>query len=556
MLKVSNISKWYGDQIVLRDVSFTLSPGERLGLTGPNGCGKSTLLRILAGIETPDSGHVSIDSPMTRVGFLPQGLDYCEKSTVDDILRPKVRHIQAAEAKVLHLAEAIADASEATLPSTMEAYADAVARLEELTQETPSPHDAQQVLADLGITNIALDTPIGQLSGGQKARLGLARLVLQAPQILLLDEPTNHLDIEALEWLETWLVNYRGGILLVSHDRALLDRTIHGILELDATTHQIRSYPGTYTDYAAAKERERARQWEAYRAQQERLTQLAGEARRLSGYAKSIERGTIDFVPRKTAKGIARRAVVQRRRIERELAQERIEKPSRSWQMNLDFTMTPESGRQVLVLDHVSVGYDGQPLLKGFSDTVRQGERIALIGPNGSGKSTLLRALSGRLAPLSGNIRSGSRVIMGVYEQEQEGLQPDDTPLDVILQVASLSETEARRFLHLFLFTGDEVFKPVSTLSFGQRARLILARLVASGCNLLLLDEPINHLDIPSRINFEEALLNYSGTVIAAVHDRAFIKRFASRIWAIHQGKLLSCADLTEYRRIREARSS
>jgi len=298
MLKVSNISKWYGDQIVLRDVSFTLSPGERLGLTGPNGCGKSTLLRILAGIETPDSGHVSTDSPMTRIGFLPQGMEYCEESTVDDILRPEVRHIQAAEAEVLHLAEAMADATEATLPSAMEAYADAVARLEQLTQGTSSSHDAQQVLADLGIPNIALDTLVGQLSGGQKARLGLAHLVLQAPQILLLDEPTNHLDIEALEWLETWLANYPGGILLVSHDRALLDRTIHGILELDARTHQVTSYPGTYADYAAAKERERARQWEAYRAQQERLTQLAGEARRLSNYAKNIERGTKEIVPR------------------------------------------------------------------------------------------------------------------------------------------------------------------------------------------------------------------------------------------------------------------
>ena len=298
MLKVSNISKWYGDQIVLRDVSFTLSPGERLGLTGPNGCGKSTLLRILAGIETPDSGHVSTDSPMTRIGFLPQGMEYCEESTVDDILRPEVRHIQAAEAEVLHLAEAMADATEATLPSAMEAYADAVARLEQLTQGTSSSHDAQQVLADLGIPNIALDTLVGQLSGGQKARLGLAHLVLQAPQILLLDEPTNHLDIEALEWLETWLANYPGGILLVSHDRALLDRTIHGILELDARTHQVTSYPGTYADYAAAKEKEQAQQWEAYRAQQERLAQLAGEARRLSNYAKNIERGTKEIVPR------------------------------------------------------------------------------------------------------------------------------------------------------------------------------------------------------------------------------------------------------------------
>jgi ATP-binding cassette, subfamily F, member 3 len=398
---------------------------------------------------------------------------------------------------------------------------------------------------------LSLDTPVRYLSGGQKTRLGLARLLIRQPQILLLDEPTNHLDIEALEWLERWLTSYTGAILIVSHDRTFLDRTVNWIFELDAQTHRLTPFVGNYSDYLEAKRRQIEQQQAAYNAQQERIAQLTGEARRLSGYANSIERGTIDFGPRKIAKGIARRATVQRRRIERELAEDRVERPGLSWQMKLEFVNTPESGQDVLVFDHVNVGYDGQPMISDIHQILRQGERVALIGPNGAGKTTFLRAIRGELTPLAGEIRVGTNVKIGYYAQEQENFEPESTPFETIRQIAAMSETETRSFLHYFLFTGDEVFTPNRSLSYGERARLMLARLVASGCNCLLLDEPINHLDIPSRASFEQAMTAFEGTVLAVVHDRYFIREFATRVWAIQGGQLKNYVDLEDYQRLR-----
>jgi ATP-binding cassette subfamily F protein 3 len=256
---------------------------------------------------------------------------------------------------------------------------------------------------------------------------------------------------------------------------------------------------------------------------------------------------------RKIAKGIARRATVQRRRLERELERERIEKPRSGWQMKLDFEDTPESGQDVLVLDDVAIGYGGVPLASEISDVLRAGERVALVGPNGSGKTTLLRVVAGRLAPIAGEVRLGANVRLGYYAQEQETLNLGSTPLQTIAEVASMSETDVRSFLHYFLFAGDEVFVPVGSLSYGERARLALARLVATGCNFLLLDEPINHLDIPSRARFEQAMQAFEGTVLAVVHDRYFIQGFASRIWAIRDETLRSYCDLEDLRRARTA---
>ena len=319
-------------------------------------------------------------------------------------------------------------------------------------------------------------------------------------------------------------------------------------------TH-LTTYAGTFTDYLATRQREHERRSEAYRAQQERITQLTGEVRRLSGYANSIERGTIDFATRKIAKGIARRAVVQRRRIERELAQEQVERPGLTWEMKLEFSDTPETGQDVLILDGVTIGYEDHTLVAGIKQILRQGERVALIGPNGSGKTTLLRTIAGTLPPLSGALRLGANVRLGYYAQEQETLDPESTPLDTIRSVAPMSETDVRSFLHYFLFAGDDVFVPVRSLSYGERARLALARLVASGCNFLLLDEPINHLDIPSRASFEQALSAFEGTVLAVVHDRYFISAFATQLWALHDGTLSTYVDLEDYQRLRLRRT-
>ncbi len=544
MLQLSNIGKRYGDNAVLQAVSFTINPGDRLGLIGPNGCGKTTLLRIIAGVEPPDSGSVRYTAPNLRLGYLEQGLSFDEQDTVNDLLRAAEAELEQATAQVADLAGQLASAGPDEQPRLLDAYGRALAELEALAAGGTAAHDAQSVLAGLGLADVPLETPVEHLSGGQKTRLGLARLLLNSPQLLLLDEPTNHLDITALEWLEGWLGRFRGAALIVSHDRTFLDCTVNTMLELDPLTHGVTAYPGSYSDYLNAKLRERNRQWSAYRAQQERVAQLQGEARRLGDYAGSIERGTIDFSIRKIAKGIARRAVVQKRRLERELAEERVEKPGRSWQIKLEFTDTPTSGQEVLVLDGLAAGYDGLPLFANASQVLRAGERVALVGPNGAGKTTLLRVITGELQPLAGRVRLGSNVRLGYYSQEQEELEPESTPFETIRQIAPMSETEARSFLHYFLFTGDEAFMRVGDLSYGERARLALAQLVAAGCNLLLLDEPINHLDIPSRAQFEQAMTAFEGTVLAVVHDRTFIRQFAGRIWLLADGTLQTHYDL------------
>jgi ATP-binding cassette subfamily F protein 3 len=256
------------------------------------------------------------------------------------------------------------------------------------------------------------------------------------------------------------------------------------------------------------------------------------------------------FGIRKIAKGIARQATVQRRRLERELERERVEKPRRSWQMKLAFENTPASGQDVLVLNDVIVGYEGTPLVGKINQVMRAGERVVLAGSNGTGKTTLLRVIAGQTAPLGGEVRLGTNVKLGYYAQEQETLDPGSTPYETIAAVAAMSQTDTRAFLPCFLFSGDEAFVPIKALSYGERARLSLARLVATGCNLLLLDEPINHLDIPSRAQFEQAMQAFEGTVLAVVHDRYFVRAFASRIWAIHGGALRSYRDLDQWQRV------
>jgi len=549
MLQVSNVHKSYGDVTVLEGVSFILNPGERMGLIGPNGCGKSTLLRIIAGEEPPDEGSVRFSPPHLSLGYLPQGQSYEEEETLADFLQVGGTALDAAALQVEQLAAALRAPEGAEMSRLFDAYSEALAELERLSAAETSLHEVEAILAGLGMGDMPLDLPVATLSGGQKTRLGLARMLLHDPQLLLLDEPTNHLDIGALEWLESWLAEYKGAILLVTHSRMILERTVHTILELDQRTHTVRAYAGTFEEYVQAKARERARQLEAYKDQQERVARMQAGILRLSDYAGSIERGTIDFHIRKIAKGIARRAVVQKRRLERELEKERLERPALTWHMHLEFENTPESGKDVLVLKDLVVGYEGLPLVSGIDQVLRARERVALIGPNGCGKTTLLRVIGGELAPLAGEVRLGTNVKLGYYSQEQETLDPESTPYETIAAVAAMSERDIRSFMHHFLFTKDEVFVPVKSLSYGERARLVLARLVASGCNFLMLDEPINHLDIPSRANFEQAMGAFQGTVLAVVHDRYFIRGFASRIWAIRDGELGSYVDLEDLRR-------
>jgi len=340
----------------------------------------------------------------------------------------------------------------------------------------------------------------------------------------------------------------------VSHDRTFLDNTVTRILEMDAQTHTFKAYPGNYAAYVRAKEREHEKHRQAYHEQQERIARLESAVRKLKGHARKIEGETIHYHYRKIAKKVARQAVVRQRRIERMLeSEDHVEKPRQTWQMRLEFVNTPTSGQDVVVLKGLSKGFGQQVLFREVDLVLRRGQRIALVGPNGCGKTTLLRVIAGQEPPTAGKARLGANVRIGHLAQEQESLDWALTPLETVRRAAPLSETEARSFLHYFLFGGDDVFVPVGSLSYGERARLALGVLVLEGCNLLLLDEPINQLDIPSRESFERALATYEGTVLVVVHDRYFIQRFATGIWAIEEGTIRGYVDLEDMRRGKDA---
>jgi ATP-binding cassette subfamily F protein 3 len=435
------------------------------------------------------------------------------------------------------LAERIATASNGELAEALAEYDRALIEFDGGGGRRQA--DAAAVLAGLGLADVEQTRPVRGLSGGQKTRLGLARLLLSEPDLMVLDEPTNHLDITALAWLEELLSDYNGAILLVSHDRAFLDRTVTSVLALDDVTHTLREYAGTYTDYALAVDRNLEKQWAAYQEQQVRVQRLTASIRKLSGQARNIENETIHFYYRRIAKDLARRAVTQKRRLERMLeSEDLVEKPGLTWKMKLEFPDMPRSGQDVLTITDMRAGYDQRVVLDQVNLHLRFGDRTALIGPNGSGKTTLLRCITGQLAPWTGEVRLGRGVRLGYMAQEQETLDLAATPLSLIREVAPLNETEARGFLHYFLFAGDEVFVPVGQLSFGERSRLALALLAVRGCNFLLLDEPINHLDIPSRESFERAMARFEGTVLAVVHDRYFIERFATALWSVEGGEV------------------
>ncbi|HMB24265.1 MAG TPA: ABC-F family ATP-binding cassette domain-containing protein [Anaerolineales bacterium] len=537
MLTIHHLYKTYGIQPILEDISFSISNNERLGLIGPNGCGKTTLMRILAGFEQPDSGTVVSTRSNLRIGYLAQGMETDNEQTVQAALGLVAVSEADSVAEIASLASALAsNPNDVTLQHQ---YDTALARL------SSSVFPPSAVLAPLGLNDISLDTPVRHLSGGQKTRLMLARVLLGEPHLLLLDEPTNHLDIAMLEWLEDWLSRFQGAALIVSHDRAFLDNTVTSILQLDPNTHTLKSYPGNYADYLEQKLTEREKQLQAYQDQQDEIAQLHAAAAHIRGLTKMKKGGKADggdkfakgFFGNRATKNVAGRAKHIEARIEKILTEEHIERPRSSWQMKLDFGTSAHQSNDVLVTENLSVGYD-EPLLTDLNLYIRAGQRIALTGPNGTGKTTLVRTIAGRLEPLAGSLKLGTTVKLGYMAQEQELLNPDWNALQTIQSIAAFNETEARNFLHYFLFKGDDSLRPTRDLSFGERARLQLGLLVAQGCTFLLLDEPINHLDIPSRARFEEALANFKGTILAVVHDRYFIERFASDVWTVKDDKV------------------
>lgn len=529
------ISKSYGLNPILKDITFSVNLGERVGFIGPNGSGKTTLLRIMAGEEEADSGHVSLSPAGLHLGYLAQGFEPEPTLTLSQLLQQTVGDPAAIEAELARLGLALSEEPERE--DVQVAYDETLARLSRVDDGR-----IQSTLTIFNLDNIDPDLSVRHLSGGQKTRLAIALIILDEPDMLLLDEPTNHLDIEMLEWLEEWLADFPGGALIVSHDRTFLDRIVTRIIDLNPETQTVRDYPGNYSDYLEQYLQEQEKLLSAYRDQVYEIRRMRQDIAQTMEQARSVERSTTPRQPnvRRLAKKVAKKAKSREKKLDRYVASdERVEKPKQGWQMKLAFSQAEYIGRDVLRLENLAVGYPGQsPLLANLNEEITLGQRVVLTGPNGSGKTTLLRTIAGQIKPLSGTFHIGSSVQMGYMSQEQENLVPDRTPLNTIQAVAAMNQTEARSFLHFFLFTGDEAIRPVAQLSYGERTRLALARLVAMGCTFLLLDEPINHLDIPSRTRFEQALAHYQGTVLTVVHDRYFIERFATEIWWVVDGRL------------------
>jgi len=539
MLTISNLSKRLGDRLILDTITFTINQGDHLGLVGPNGAGKTTLLSVITGEREPDAGSVSL-APGARVGYLRQGFADRAGSTLDDLLGHVSQNMQA-----LLRARSLLDDATTALAEPAADHEQSL-QLYDVAMATFDAHggyravdDLETLLARLGLSDLPYETPLTHLSGGQKTRAGLAAILADHPDFLLLDEPTNHLDLDALLWLEGLLASYRGGLLIVSHDRAFLDRTVNRVVELDPNSHHLTSYTGNYSDYLDQKRAAAAAHAAAYERQQREIARIEGDVRAVASHAQATERATQDDFLRARSKKVARTAKVRERKLERLLeSDEQIEKPERRWGLAPDFGERGQSSRNVAVIEQASVDLGQRCILNSVDLHLRFGERIALVGPNGSGKSTLLRLINGEIVPSQGTVRLGPGVVVGQFGQEQETIDPDRTVLDHARAVAPYSETEIRSFLHRYLFGGEAVFQPGGTLSYGERARLALALVVLQGANFLLLDEPLNHLDLPSREAFEDALSQFTGTIVMVLHDRYAIERLATRIVELRDGHL------------------
>ena len=542
MLQVTQLYKNYGLEPILSNINFSINPDDHYGLVGINGSGKTTLLKIIVGEEIADKGLVRYFPGELQIGYLPQGMQIDDNLSIHSFLSGGIESIYFLEMRLSELSELLTRNTEnQEIQIEFDAVLSRINHWNEVTYQAPG------ILQSLGLGTFGVDSPVSHLSGGQKTRLMLARVLLSKPQLLVLDEPTNHLDIKMIEWLEDWVNQFHGGILMVSHDRTFLDRTVNAILELDEHSHTIEFYPGNYSDYLEQKISKQEKHWQAYQDQQSEIARLRRAATEMRSKAKYRKGGKTDpsktdgfsigFFANRTKETIQKAKNIEKR-VEK-LIQEGIEKPVRTWQMRMDFGDISSSGRDVLILDNLSVGYSDLVLVNDTNLILNFGERVALIGENGSGKTSLIKTILGEIPALDGSSRLGTQVKVGYMSQEQNQLNPDKNVLETISKFMSQNETENRSFLSKFLFKGDDVFKSIRALSFGERARLTLACLVADGCNFLILDEPINHLDIPSRTQFENALSEFDGTILAIVHDRYFIDGYATQIWEIKEKKLL-----------------
>ncbi len=518
LISATGLAKAYGAQKVFEGVQLNVPHRARIALVGPNGVGKTTLLRLLVGLERPDQGSIQRAREL-RVGYLPQEAAFArsEFSELQETLRETslrvFEDLRKMEAELAELEAAMGDAS--LMESAMARYGPL---LEAFERGEGYSYGARidRVLAGLGFSEADQARPLAEFSGGERTRAMLARLLLQDPDLLVLDEPVNHLDVESIEWLEGWLREWPGAALLVSHDRYFLDRTIDAVWELSPLG--IETYRGDYTAYAAQREARRSRRAAGYRAQQEHI------------------RSELEYIRRNLAGQNARQARGRRKRLARLLRDGALAEPDAARSLRIDFEDPSRSGDLVLETRDLQLGYPemDEPLYRVPDLALRRGERAALLGPIGAGKTTFLKTLLGEIPPLAGEVRLGASLELAYFAQAHEGLDPRRTVLQEIHSVdPGMGHSKARHWLAGFLFTGDDVEKPVSVLSGGERGRLALAKLTLEGANFLLLDEPTNHLDLQSQEVLQNALLEFPGTILLVSHDRYLIDALATQVWGI-----------------------
>ena len=513
LLTAERLTKRYGAEKVLEGVSLTIARGDRIALIGPNGCGKSTLLKVLVGQEEPTDGRLH-RARGVRIGYLAQEPQLQGGRTLLEEMLEARREIRELQEALRDLEQKMAEDAQDELLHRYDELLERYRALGGYEYES----EVHKVLAGLGFSPDDEQKPVEHLSGGQRARAALAKLLLEEPDLLLLDEPTNHLDLQALEWLEEYLQQWKGGFVIASHDRFLIDKLARRIWELEAG--RLTEYPGNYSKYLQIKRERIEHQRKRYEEQQ-----------------KLIQR-TEEFIRKNIAGGRFREAQAKARRKMLERL-ERVEPPRTTKTIHFTIPVESPSGREVLKLKDLVVGYPPDRVLFRIPGEVlvQRGERVALIGPNGTGKTTLLRVLTGEIPPLGGEFRLGHNVRIGYYRQiHWEALDGRLTVLQALMDEKHQTISEARDFLGQFLFSGDDVYKRIDELSGGERSRVALAQLAQLGGNFLLLDEPTNHLDIASREVLQEALRKYEGTILFVSHDRYLIQELATQVWEVREG--------------------
>lgn len=543
IVTVVHVGKSFGAERIFSGINFQIDAHDRIGLVGPNGAGKSTLLNILAGREDPDEGTVTLARAL-RVGYLTQVTDFHPQNTLYEEMLTVFSSLRAWEQELHALAQSMASADSAHDSSH---HAELLARYDVLQMHYEHAdgytyeYRIAQVLDGLGFTKAQQHSPVAQLSGGQQTRAALGKLLLGEPDLLLLDEPTNHLDLATLEWLETYLSTWKGAMVIVAHDRYFLDKVVSRTLEM--AFGRVEEYPGNYTKYLQLREERVEQRLHEYEAQQAKIAH------------------TEEFIRRYKAGQRSREARGRQKLLDR---LERVERPQDLPELHFQFHPVTESGQTVLSTQKLVAGYQSSSshatsseptvLVHVGTEAVLRGDRVGLIGPNGTGKTTLLRTLIGELPPLSGHVQLGHNVRIGYYSQTHSGLTMQRSILDEIRQVSALSEESARTLLGRFLFSGDDVFKSIGSLSGGERSRVALAKLTLQGANVMVLDEPTNHLDLQSRQFLEEVLSDFPGTLLFVSHDRYFIDRLATKIWAIEDRTLVPYqGNYTDYRTRQQA---